>query len=199
MDDFDTCDKTLSELLRIPVEQFKHARLPGRDAWRVCNVKKPYTAGWSADSTEEADALHKKCYQVYGWDEEFDMVFDGTDEDSDFDDDVDPGKPEEHPREGYQTDLNLDRPGRMVEQEDGSKVRVKEDAQTVFDSIESKFANFDKGRYIKGKPGKLILLMHDRAFRRHTEENPDLYTNMLRDLIMKLKAGGYRMDKISNY
>jgi hypothetical protein len=49
------------------------------------------------------------------------------------------------------------------------------------------------------KPNKLILLMHERAFRLYGASNPRKYLSMFQSFLDLLKSKGIGTDIISNY
>jgi peptidoglycan/xylan/chitin deacetylase (PgdA/CDA1 family) len=58
--------------------------------------------------------------------------------------------------------------------------------------------NLESDKSLK-KNNKLILLMHERAFRRHKPKTKDRYLNYLRKLIDLSRQEGYKFDIVANF
>ena len=197
LDDFKHCDDTLADLMgycwdgKKPV--FKHARLPGRNTWRVPGLP-DVTHGSSiistGDSQNEADALKAFGYQIYGWDYEWSMDFGGTGIHSDFDPEVDRActSPTDKDCFGEAESKKSFRFNPAVD-------RVDYDGEAAASDVLFRFDSWFHG---PRKAKKLIVLMHERAFRPY-DRPADKYRKYFEDFIEVLKAGGVCFDKISNY
>jgi peptidoglycan-N-acetylglucosamine deacetylase len=74
--DFKKCSDKIAEILGTSGAEFKLARLPGKNAWRVGKLDKD-----DGNSKRVADHLKAQGYSLFGWDVEW--KFTGTAEDSD--------------------------------------------------------------------------------------------------------------------
>jgi peptidoglycan/xylan/chitin deacetylase (PgdA/CDA1 family) len=180
LDDFRLCDATVAAVLGRPPAPLALGRLPGRNTWRVRNLPGVTDKVHESDSAEEADALSRAGYQIFGWDAEWFMDFHGTKDISDFDPDVDPTDESRKP-DTYWTNPAFDRP-------------IQRDGKAFAAEVLCKLASAGLQ-----KKGKLVLLMHDRAFRPTTGPDPALYTRELEVLIQEFKAAGVSFDKMSSY
>lgn len=153
------------------------SRMPGSNIWRLPGVRQEFGSGTGV-KVDEADELASNGYQIYGWDHEFQMTFDVAEiqrqkylggEDGHLDLYSDP----------Y---IDLDRPTETGEQ--------------VFAKVK---AEFDEYFPDLQKEKKLILLMHERAFRRYRPGDESKYTNYLKSFIQLCQKEGYRFDVVRNY
>ena len=161
--DFVKCDMTLLKILGNGVQKHQHARLPGRNTWRVDDISSDAYAPNNYmiptyDTKDEADTLRNAGYRVYGWDVEW----------------KGPGD-------------------------------IHDSPDRVFRVIDFHLTPFMGVSNIK-RPNKLILLMHDRMFRRQkglndNDKGAELNDNVakLDRLIKMLLAAGYTFDVVSNY
>ncbi len=185
------------------------ARFPGTNTWYTDKIKYIHSTDrgslWSfskEDTKEEALALFDKGYNFFGWDLEWKMNFDLAEQAQDtvkektktidFSNDH-----EAHPDD---VDLYSDKyilSDRLIMKADD----LKED---IFDYIHhSSYQPFDdKSR----TPNKLILLMHERAFRYVKEPVKNIKEikgreemDKLKKLIRDLKSKGIKFDGLSGY
>ena len=155
--------------------------MPGTNVWRLPGIhyhawtSNPYKNMWPR--LDEADELWNNSYRIYGWDYEFDMSFELHDI---LDDKYRAG---EDPHLDLYSDayIDLDRP--TISGDD------------IFGSVKSEF---ESPKWIQ-KPNKLILLMHERAFRRYRAGDEKKYLAYLERFIDLCQAEGYIFDVISNY
>ena len=175
--------------------RFLTARMPGTNIWRL--PKKRIKASGDATALggsstkvkeDEADDLEVNGYKIYGWDHEFQMKF----EIKKFQQDL--------YRKGLDGHLDLYDP-KFVGLD-----RPTETGKAVFEKVKSEF-NEISGSDTKQKD-KLILLLHDRAFRRNisTAANPadktkeeNKFIDMLREFIELSKKEGFTFDVLKNY
>lgn len=152
------------------------ARMPGSNIWRLPGISKE---GWNlGDRLDEANELQTNGYRIYGWDDEFGMNF----------------QVKEHQRIEYEAGrhghldlydarfIDLDRPN--------------ETGEAVFDRVKGEF---DAWFPDLTKPKKLVLLMHEREFRRYRPGQEDRYLDYLRTFITRCQAEGYKFDIVANY
>jgi len=67
LQDFASCDARIAEILELPSgTKFSHARLPGKSAWRVCDIHQD-----DGNSERVADHIAANGYRIYGWDDEW--------------------------------------------------------------------------------------------------------------------------------
>lgn len=67
LQDFRDCDAEMAEILELPSgTKFEHARLPGKNAWRVGQIDRD-----DGNSKRVADYIASKGYKIYGWDDEW--------------------------------------------------------------------------------------------------------------------------------
>lgn len=155
-----------------PYSRFLTARMPGTNRWRLPK-KRTTKWDWKADRDDEADDLFANDYRVYGWDLEW--CFSRSDGRSDMSDDIN----QEHKKKKdgwwqyYGPNISKDRPKETVAQ------MVKKTSTHLNNNAQ------------------VVILMHDRQFRRGTKK--DLYTNLLLDFIKKCKEKGYFFDVLENY
>lgn len=64
--EFTTCDQRIVDILDIDAQRFVHARLPGKNAWRLPGISRD-----DGNSQRVADHIHSNGYQIYGWDLEW--------------------------------------------------------------------------------------------------------------------------------
>jgi peptidoglycan/xylan/chitin deacetylase (PgdA/CDA1 family) len=65
--DYAACDARIAVILELPTgTKFPHARLPGKKAWRVCDIR-----GDDGNSQRVADHIGSNGYKIYGWDGEW--------------------------------------------------------------------------------------------------------------------------------
>lgn len=164
--------------------RFLTARMPGTNAWRLGEdiSSEPWGASNRAD---EADDLYKNGYKIYGWDHEWEMSFE-IPELQRREYRTDPKKPLEM-RDGY-LDLYNEK---LIELD-----RPKETGEEVFEKVKDEFEEWFPDTQ---KPNKLILLMHERAFRRYKKGQEKKYINYLRKFIELCKKEGYKFDVLENY
>ncbi len=190
LDDFKHCDKTLSKSLGLTSpKKWNHARLPGRNTWRAVPGVADETAGdvfGPGDTYDEANALKSAGYQIYGWDYEWEMDFDGTTNHSDYDAEVDRACESAADKICWREE-NYRKSFRFISTVD----RVKYDASAAAAAANNKITAWFQG---PRKTGKLIILMHERAFR-----GPKEHTDKLANFIDALKIAGFCFDKISNF
>lgn len=153
--------------------RFEAARMPGQNRWRLPGITVDPFSPPAFDAEQEADQLIANSSTVFGWDEEWKPTPDefGDLQRAEF----------EQGEDGIidmftpQT-IEFDRPG--------------ESAAEVFEKVKNASAKTS---------GRVILLMHDRQFRRYKTGEEDKYTDMLRKFIRLCIDGGMRFDVLANY
>lgn len=168
LEDFKKTDELLGS------NQIKLARFPGRNTWRYPKIQITDSDN-NEDTLDEADLLHQKGYVIYGWDTEWSMSFEAHDEavkqvkEKAANNTLDwSNESEMHPFIDFYSEKykNFD--------------KLTDSVDDVFDKIEDVSSHwwfeFDNSQ----KQNKIILLMHDRAFRNNEADK-------LKALIEKLK------------
>lgn len=194
--DFQLNDETINKYLveaGIKVDskaQYKTARFPGRNTWWGSEFKDAHS-----DTKEEAQALYNAGYSLYGWDTEWNMNFEivniaKTKIQSEVDKNKLDWSNEQHTHPFY--DLYKD--------EYINKDRVTETYTVVLEDIEDMAEStfqfgFDD---VSRKSGKVILLMHERAFRYGKDKD---LTEILKlgSLILALKDKGFSFKRMNEY
>ncbi|MDA8563098.1 polysaccharide deacetylase family protein [Mariniblastus sp.] len=64
--DFQSCDTTTAAIRNEPGTKYIHARLPGKNCWRLSSISTN-----DGNSQRVADHLSSNGYQIYGWDTEW--------------------------------------------------------------------------------------------------------------------------------
>ncbi len=187
---------TLAKNQTIPL-----ARFPGRNTWYTKNII-DIDSDNSQDTKEEAKELYdKRDYQVYGWDVEWKMNFEF----------VEISKKSVNEKVNNKTiDFSKNEEAHpyydMYSKENIGKDRLSQTWETVRDEIldyayDNPWVPFDK---VSKTNGKVILLMHERAFRKGKliNDKVDLtkteYLDKLSNLIdyfIKIKAQFKTLDK----
>ena len=146
------------------------ARLPGRNCWRVGSIDVNNTI--LSDARQEADKLKANGFKVYGWDMEWNMNFEfGALQRAEY-------------TAGEDGIIDMYSDGHI------DFARTTEEAQAVF----------TKTTTVSGKKdNKIIILLHDRAFRRYKTSDPTKYSAKLGLFIQKCLDAGYRFDVLKNY
>lgn len=141
------------------------ARFPGRNTWYTNNIKS-IDSDNNKDTQQEAKELFdKKGYEIYGWDVEWHMDFSFAKRSQKLVNDprVDFTNQEQaHPYYDMYSSVNI------------TFDRVTESWESVRDELldavyKSPYQPFDN---VSKTPGKVILLMHERAFRKGKRGNP---------------------------
>jgi hypothetical protein len=146
------------------------ARLPGRNCWRVGSIDENNTI--LSDARQEADKLKANGFKVYGWDMEWKMNF------------------EFGPLQRAEYTAGEDGIIDMYSDAHIDFARTTEEAQSVF----------ARTKTVSGqKDNKVIILLHDRAFRRYKTSDPTKYSSKLGVFIQKCLDAGYRFDVLKNY
>jgi peptidoglycan/xylan/chitin deacetylase (PgdA/CDA1 family) len=182
LEDFERTNKLLGN------NQIKLARFPGRNTWRYPKIKITDSDNDNDNDTlDEADLLHQKGYVIYGWDTEWSMSFEAHDEavkqvkEKAANGTLDwNNESEMHPFIDFYADKykNFD--------------KLKDSVNDVFNKIEDVSSHWWFETDNSQKEDKVILLMHDRAFKNEA-------ASKLKLLIEKLKKNNYLFDIISNY
>lgn len=162
--------------------RFLTARFPGTNLWRFGAIH--YEWGKNvAKKTDEADDLVINDYKIIGWDLEW-KAFPG--DSSDF---VPLLKKEYDVHGDGYLDLydpavmDFDRPPKSGEQ-----------------TFEETKSMFDAWVYPKPRtPNKIVLLMHERCFRRYKPGSEDKFINELADYIDRCTKAGFKFDVVANY
>ena len=166
--------------------RFLTARFPGTNIWRL--PKKGIKDSGDATSLggastkakeDEADELALNGYKIYGWDHEFEMNFQIK------------AIQQERYRKGLDGHLDL-YDGKFIDLD-----RPKETGKEVFKKVKDEF-NEISGADTKQKD-KLILLLHDRAFRRFKSGEENKFIDALREFIELCKKEGFKFDVVKNY
>ncbi|MFT6502555.1 MAG: peptidoglycan/xylan/chitin deacetylase (PgdA/CDA1 family) [Crocinitomicaceae bacterium] len=170
--------------------KFKIARFPGRNTWRINGVKS-IAGGSQGDTSTEAEELFRDNYKIYGWDSEWDVNFNidpsylaPVEAVAHFDPESDPNEEvpswewaEGHPFYDFSAD-DLD--------------QLSESAEEVAGEIMTLLNNPEATK----RPGKVILLLHDRYFRDLQSTKP---VERLRQLIEALKLAGVKFSTLDRY
>ncbi|OEK09809.1 hypothetical protein A8C32_09870 [Flavivirga aquatica] len=189
------------------------ARFPGTNTWYLNESIKEIKSTSRGrkfeiaikDSKEEADELYNKGYKIVGWDTEWHMDFglalkaqeDIVINDTDF--------TKEH--EAHPDDVDLYSSNTFLLKKEKIKYnetdRLNESLETVKENIldfayHSRFQPFDDK---SKKENKVILLMHERAFRYTESYKSKGRTEMdkLKKLIEELKEENFQFETLSNY
>ncbi len=174
------------EIILGPGQQLKLARFPGRNTWKYPGIEEIDDDN-DYDTRDEATQLHQNGYVIYGWDTEWKMSFDASS--------IARSRVQERADAGTLdwSDEEHTHPFIDFNSEEHKNIdKLSESPSSVFDKIDDVASHwwfeFDNSK----KEDKVILLMHDRAFR-------DGEAEKLTTLINLLKADGYAFDVISNY
>ncbi|MEO8516566.1 MAG: polysaccharide deacetylase family protein [Flavobacterium sp.] len=164
------------------------ARFPGTNTWYVSeelkDIKKTdrgHTFELSKkDTAEEADILYKKGYEIFGWDVEWNMTFNFHD---------DAISMEKKQKTDYSKWEKTHPYFDMYSKENISKDRPKKSWENVRDEIldyayDNPYSPMDN---VSKTKGKVVLLMHERAFRKGKIVNGNI------DL-----SNSVELDKLSN-
>ncbi len=155
--------------------RFLIARMPGTNTWLVDGIEDHA----SSTRDEEGESLKNNGYKIYGWDLEWGMTFQIKDAQK---------KEYRAGKDGF-LDLYSDE---FIDMD-----RPTETAEMVFQKVKSSFnAWFSSG--LK-KENKLVLLFHERAFRKYKKENSNKHIQELSDFIGMCLNEGYAFDVIENY
>ena len=157
--------------------RFLSSRMPGSNIWRLPGIvasegTKP------EDKLDEAKDLVDNGYLIFGWDDDFDMNFETS----------------KLQHDAYEAglDANFD----LYDAAHIDLDRPNETGQAVFDKVNSEFNEWSPDTK---KENKLILLLHDRAFRRYKKGDELKYTNELKSFISLCQKEGYKFDIVKNY
>ncbi|KIO77850.1 hypothetical protein TH53_06850 [Pedobacter lusitanus] len=171
-------------------QQTQLARLPGRNVWR-CGIKSSHTTNCNrpicstdeSDTKQGADELFNTGYQIFGWHKEWHMQFDFSSETRRYQQQrIATGQMD------YSSSLHTNPDWDMYSPEHNEKDRLTEDFLTVADKIlEMK------------NEGKVILLMHDRAFRKSPDNKFKNEAQKLSKLIHQLKAHKVTFKTLDHY
>lgn len=196
MEDFKLNDKTINEYLNqsgIKIDsnyQHKFARFPGRNTWKTGSISDVET-----DTIEETKELYNAGYKLYGWDTEWNMNFQIVNmSKSKIQTEVDEKKMDWENEEDTHPFFELCS-SKLVD-----KDRLNETWTGISDDIEdfahhSSIQPFDEVSKINKK---VILLMHERAFRQcGTKYKSE--ASKLTKLIITLKNKGFTFDTINNF
>jgi hypothetical protein len=165
------------DLSKLKYSRFLHSRMPGSNIWRLPGIKKESGGGVSI-RVDEANELESNGYRIFGWDKEFEMSFDIA----------------EKQRKEYEAghDGHLD----LYSADNIGLDRPTTSGTSVFESIKSEF---DEWWPDVEKEKKLVLLMHERAFRRGPKGEETKFTDELRTLINLCLKEGFKFDVVKNY
>lgn len=172
---------------------FNIARLPGRNSWFYVLPADPVTANddttnskvklivnCEADSYNAAVSLFKKGYNVIGWDEEWFMSYELHKEA------IAASRSTMRSQEDLMACMDQFFPyDNMLRAEHVKKDRVVEDHNTLFERI------------MASRKRNIVLLMHDRAFRKDHDASP-AYSQLYK-LLVKLKQHQFSFGTISQY
>lgn len=202
LEDFRKNDRVINEYLKqagVNVEQNKQhiiARFPGRNTWYGPSFK-DIDSDNSSDTTEEAKELFKNGYRLYGWDTEWEMDFEIAKLAQDMVQKlVDAGTLDWS--DESQTHPFFDLYSKKYIKLD----RVNETWQDVKDDIidfahQSSSQPFDDAAKRKGK---VIILMHDRAFRySKAKGSGNVHYNKLYYLVHSLQKLGFNFATMRKY
>lgn len=196
VEDFTLNDTTINQYLSLAGikidNNYKHkiGRFPGRNTWKTGSIESIV-----GDTKDETEALYKDGYRIFGWDTEWDMNFQIVNiAKKEIQTRVDEKKMdwenEDHTHPYYD----------LYDDEYIEKDRPNEKVSAVVDDIEdlahkSSYQPFDE---VARKPKKVILLMHERAFRSGKNGSSEYY-DQLEKLITTLKNKGFKFDTLANY
>jgi len=168
----------------------KIARLPGRNSWYlnqnrfispILSITNNFYKA-DLDSGDVTQQLFKSGYEIFGWNQEWQMSFDFSFETRKnreklmADNQIDYGNPiHVFPNYDMNTQANL------------HKDRITESWQTV------------AKRILSSNQEHIILLMHDRAFRRYTDFDTNRHAIQLEFLIDYLKTKKINFNTLDNY
>lgn len=175
--------------------KFKVARFPGRNTWRIPGIKQidPFN---SKDTATETEQLFSDNYMIYGWDTEWDVDWahastyvSGLDSVAHFDTSTTESSlplewdwAEDHPFFDFSRD-DLD----LVNE---TELKVKSDILSMASG------GVPAGHGPVKRPGKVVLLIHDRTFRDLKSSRP---VEKLRLLIQDLKKEGFIFSTLDRY
>lgn len=195
IDDFKRNDELINYYLKeagvnVPLgKQYQIARFPGRNSWYDEVIK-----DLDSDTKEEAKDLFDAGYKIYGWDTEWNMNFQV----------VNIAKAKIQSKEDEQkldwTDEEHTHPFfDLYSDELIDKDRVNESVSDVKDDIED-LVNFSVQPFddVSKKLGKVILLMHERAFR-YKKNKDTSEAHKLANLIINLKRTGFKFKTMKEY
>jgi hypothetical protein len=170
---------TMTVADRSAYPRFLTARMPGSNIWRLSGIRREYGEP-VPKRVDEAGDLERNGYEIYGWDLQWDMSFESVDL--------------------IQKDLFDGGDGRIAYSGKPSIDRPTVGAGFMFRTVQARLLGAPDPKIGRlHKRNKLILLMHERAFRFQPGPDKSKYLNYLRDFIVSCKNAGYKFDIVANY